>query len=110
MNDKGLADGGVKLDIINVRKQLMKLRPMHRLEVLSINTPAMTVEAFTEPALLCGLSTVVHRKADDNRLEVVHNATHRMVLGLHNRRQRNAVVLTEKSPSEKLPQNYKNNE
>ncbi|VUZ46258.1 unnamed protein product [Hymenolepis diminuta] len=105
MNDKGLADDNIKLDIINARKQLVKLRPIHRLGVLSINTPAITSETFTEPVFLCGLSTVVHRTADDNRLKIVHNAIHRMVLALYNRRQMSVLVLTEKSPSEKVPRN-----
>lgn len=83
VNNKSLADVAVKLNIIGAERQLVKPGPVLRLKVLSIKIRAQILEGtFTEAVLLYGISAVVYRKMDDNRLKSVQNTTRRMMLRL----------------------------
>ncbi|KAM3179872.1 hypothetical protein ACTXT7_017425 [Hymenolepis weldensis] len=65
-SDKGLADNAIRLSTVKAKRQVVMLKSLLRLKVLSIKTRKRLLEIFMEPVLLYHLFTTVCRKVDVN--------------------------------------------
>lgn len=87
---------------MKAKGQLVMLRPVLRLKVLSIKTRAKMLETFVEPILPYGWSIIVYHKVDDKKSKAVHSTAWRTMLGPYNRGQTSVKVLAEKVPLRNL--------
>ncbi|MGL5754370.1 MAG: reverse transcriptase domain-containing protein [Paraclostridium sp.] len=88
----------VRLNIRRARQCLVRLRPSLRSDRIHNTTKAKVIETFIKPVLLYGLSTIVLRATDNDKMEAVLNTARRMCLGIWNKREMKNVDLAIKIP------------
>ncbi|KAM3172487.1 hypothetical protein ACTXT7_014423 [Hymenolepis weldensis] len=86
INTLGDATEAISGGIANGCRQLMKIGPILRSSVLAVQTKARLVEIFLSPAIYYGLSTIVLRIRDNNRISALLNTARREILGLNSSR------------------------
>ena len=87
INDRGTAESAIKHNVTKARRQLVRLRPALRSNMLTLSMKAKLLETFIKPVLLYGLSTIVLRVVDNNPIKAVLNTARRMILGLTSRKE-----------------------
>ncbi|KAM3183553.1 hypothetical protein ACTXT7_010115 [Hymenolepis weldensis] len=71
VNDKGLVDDTLRLNIKKAKRQLVMIESVLRSKVLSIKARAKLLGTFINPILLYDLSCIVYRKIGDNKLKAI---------------------------------------
>ena len=98
VEDNGDHSKAVSNNIASARRCLIRLRPALRNASISTLTKARLLETFLKPILLYGMSTVVFRARDFDRINACLNTGRRMILGHHSRREARVEWLAEKVP------------
>ena len=81
---------------------LIRLRPFLRSRSLNNTLKAYLVGIFVDPAVTYGLSTIVLRVKDNNRLKAIQNTARRMILLLYSRRAKTVEELRKELPMRNL--------